>query len=178
MQRKIQRPWDLLRSWNCISHKKMSVCWIQISSHAGSQNVKTALFWKFLITPPPACTHCSQIRLFTSYLHTLLHLKASPFTASPPWSQISHLVHPLSFSAHPSSKSFLILGIILLFFPSVSRLVMSPSPLLSSTLPWFLRLSPFCLPLCPRSPFPLSAVNGSIMSLLSMKWWEGVNAAA
>lgn len=44
---------------------------------------------------------------------------------------------------------------------------LAPPP--SLPLCFYFSVTPLCLSLCPQSPFALSAVNGSIMSLLSIK---------
>lgn len=155
-----------------ISQKVLSVWWIQIIAHTAGRNVKEVLFVKSLLTRLSDCIHflnpSFHILLTPSYIlrHPLLfhHFCLISYPSF-------HLIHPLLLSAHPSSQIFLNNRALLLVFGLVS-----PSLPLCFL---FLSLSPYCLPSCPHSPFALSAVNGSIMSLLSIKWWKGgVNTAA
>lgn len=83
-----------------------------------------------------------------------------------------HPIQPLLFSAHPSTQISLNIKHYSSFF--LSQSVMASSPPLCL---YFFH-SPLCLLFCPHSPFTLSAVNGGIMSLLSVTWWGGVNTAA
>lgn len=105
--------------------------------------------------------------LFSHPTYTLQHFKSSPFYHCSSLILYSsfRLVHPLLFFTHPCSQISLNTGYYSLF---LGKSASHASPF-SSTLLLFLSPSPLCLPFCPHSPFPLSAVNGSITSLLSMK---------
>lgn len=159
-------PSDLEKIKRYIAKKRAceSVCWIQMVVHTAGQRC-SVLFSKSPVTP--STEHTTFTSNPTSHILHPAKVEDFAFFFTAPHSP--HQTSPLSWVSLSSH-----LNVVHHFSFLLGQLAPPPS----LPLCFYFSVTPLCLSLCPQSPFALSAVNGSIMSLLSIKWWEvGMNAA-